>query len=416
MSLGRANDTVTGGGKRPLRVCRVIARLNVGGPAMHVVHLARDLDATGRYTTTLLAGRITSDEGDMAWYAKAHGVEPVWLEALERRPRPWDDVRALQALVRQFRVLEPDIVHTHTAKAGALGRLAARIVGVPIVVHTYHGHVLGGDYFPGPVTALYRGIERWLGRRTDRLLALTESQVDELVEDIGVAPRRKFRVVPLGLELTRFRSADRAAVRAATRSALGTPPEARVVGVVGRMVPIKDHGLFLEAFARLRESERASGASRPLEAWMVGAGERETELRAGADRMGLSESIRWLGWRSDLPDLLPAMDAVALTSLDEGTSVALLEAIAAGTPIAAVEVGGVGEVVRGAGLAECLLEESEGRSRDGFAQLLARILHHPQWAGGKGLPDAPRDHVVTRYSTTRLAEDVDRVYRGLSRS
>jgi len=395
--------------ERPLRVARVIARLNVGGPAMHVVHLARDLDATRRYETTLLAGRITADEGDMAWYAEQHGVQPVWLDTLERRPRPWDDLRTLRELVHRFRADRPDIVHTHTAKAGALGRLAARIVGVPVVVHTYHGHVLGGDYFSASVTGMYRRIERWLGRRTDRLIALTESQADELSGPIDVAPRERFAVVPLGLELGRFRSVDRPAVRAETRAAIGTPDGARVVGIVGRMVPVKDHDLFLDAFARLRAAE--SGGA--VEAWMVGSGEREAELRQTAERLGIADAVRWLGWRDDLHRLLPAMDAVALTSLDEGTSVALLEAITAGTPVAAIEVGGVGEVVRGAGLGECLLEAEAGRSADGFARLMARILHHPQWAGGKGLPDEPRDHVATRYSTARLARDIDTLYQEL---
>jgi len=399
---------------RPLRVHRVIARLNVGGPAMHVVNLTRGLRDTGRYETTLLAGRITPDEGDMGWYAERHDVTPVWLDALGRRVRPLADVGTLRRLVAHFRATRPDIVHTHTAKAGALGRLAARLAGVPIVLHTYHGHVLGGDYFSPTVTRAYRAIEGWLAKRTDRLVVLTEGQARELSADLGVAPREQLEVIPLGLELARFRGVERPKVREATRAAMGVPGGAHVIGMVGRMVPVKDHDLFLEAFARLRELEHARGDAAPLEAWLVGSGERETELRATAGRLGLEGCVRWLGWRDDLPRLLPAMDVVALTSLDEGTPVALIEAIAAGTPVAAVAVGGVGDVLRGAGLEAGLLPASAGRSGDGFARLVSRVLHHPRWVGGQGLPDAHRDHVVTRYATPRLVRDIDALYTRLA--
>lgn len=394
---------------RPLRVHRVIARLNIGGPAMHVVHLARDLDRTGRYRTTLLTGRIGAEEGDMSWYATEHGVAPRTLDALGRDVRVGADFRTLWSLVRIFRAERPDIVHTHTAKAGALGRVAARLAGVPIVVHTYHGHVLGGDYFSPRKTRIYRSIERRLARTTDRLVALTPGQADELADDIGVAPREHFAVVPLGLDLGRFADADRASLRAETRAALGTPVGRRVVGIVGRLVPVKDHDLFLRSFARLLRDDT------DVEAWIVGSGALETALKATSASLGIEGRVRWLGWRRDLHRLLPAMDVAALTSKDEGTAVVLLEAIAAGTPVAAVEVGGVSEVLRGAGLEEALLPAAAGRSPDGLARLLRRVLHHPLWAGGKGLPSAPRHHVLETYSTARLATDMDQLYRALVR-
>ncbi|MDT8370263.1 MAG: glycosyltransferase, partial [Longimicrobiales bacterium] len=302
---------------RSLRVHRVIARLNIGGPAQHVVHLARDLDRTGRYATTLLAGHVTADEGDMSSYAARHGVTPRPLDTMERRPRPTDDLRTLARLTRIFRRERPDIVHTHTAKAGALGRLAARWAGVPIVVHTYHGHVLGGGYFGAAVTRVYREVERQLARLTDCLIALTDTQADELARGIDIAPRERFEVIPLGLELAPFRDVDRATARAEVRAAFGTPRERLVVGIVGRLVPVKDHDLFLHAIAHLR-------ATHPeIEAWVIGSGEREAELREVARGLGLDEGVRWLGWRHDLPRLLPALDVVALTSRDEGTPVAL---------------------------------------------------------------------------------------------
>jgi glycosyltransferase involved in cell wall biosynthesis len=226
-----------------------------------------------------------------------------------------------------------------------------------------------------------------------------------------VAARERFTVIPLGLELDRFADVERAAARREIRAELGTPAGQRVVAIVGRLVPVKDHDLFLRAFARVVESEAGE-----VEAWMVGSGQLRGALEATAAELGLADRIRWLGWRRDLDRLLPGADVVALTSRDEGTPVVLLEAIASGTPVAAVDVGGVREILRGAGLEEAVLPAEEGRSADGVARLVRRILHHPRWAGGKGLPDSARGHVRDAYSSARLSADVDRLYTELARA
>ena len=382
----------------PTLVHRVIARLNVGGPAMHVVNLTLELDRLGAaaggpsFRTRLIAGSVPATEGDMSWYAAERGVDVTLLPEMSREISILDDVRSLLALWRLFRRERPRVVHTHTAKAGTLGRLAALLAGVPVRVHTYHGHVLGGGYFPPWKTRLFLAIERWLARFTSRLVVLTEGQADEMAYTLRVAPRKKFAVVPLGLELERFAAVERSdEARRRARLALGIPADARVVGIVGRLVPIKNHELFLAAL----------GAAPELTGVVVGGGERERELKEVAGRLGVAERVTWLGWRQDLPAIYPALDALALTSHDEGTPVAVLEALAAGVPVVARDVGGVGEVLAGAGTGTLIPREA---GPDVWAQALEAAVDGP------GLDHAVRRAVAERYSVARLARDMAALY------
>lgn len=319
----------------PIRVLRIIARLNVGGPAMHVVHLARGLD--DGFETRLLTGRIGEGEGDMSYFARDRGVEPVLVPTLARPLSPLQDLLALLAIRRQIREWRPDVVHTHTAKAGALGRLAAILENVPVVVHTYHGHVLGGSYFSSRLTAAYRWIERRLARGTDRLIALTETQADEMGGRLAVAPRTRFSVIPLGLELERFQKVEREEVGPEFRAEIGTAKGRRVFAIVGRLVPVKNHDLLFRAWAR--------AALDDAELWVVGSGELEATLRARASELGIEGSVRWLGWRRDLERVNAAADVLVLSSNDEGTPVALIEGLAAGTPVLSTDVGGIREML-----------------------------------------------------------------------
>lgn len=387
---------MTGGSSpAPVLIHRVIARLNVGGPAMHVVNLAATMDDGRPWRTRLVAGSVSESEGDMEYYARDKGVVVTHVTEMSREVSPLDDVRTLWALYRLFRRERPTVVHTHTAKAGTLGRLAAILAGVPVRVHTYHGHVLGGDYFAPWKTRLYLEIERQLARATHRLVVLTGTQAREMSGDLGVAPPERFAVVPLGLELARFGALDRASVRPGVRRALGLDEGTLAVGIVGRLVPIKNHELYLEALAALRRESRV-----PVMGVVVGSGEREGHLRGLAARLGIEDAVSWLGWRRDLPELYTALDTVALTSHDEGTPVALLEALATGTPVVARDVGGVREVLEQAGAGRVV-------ERSADAQAWARTLARPTAA----LPPEVRAAVVARYSVDRLTSDLDCLYR-----
>jgi glycosyltransferase involved in cell wall biosynthesis len=395
----------------PLLVHRVIARLNIGGPAMHVVNLARGLDQGGRFRTRLLAGSITTDEGDMAYYARERGVEVTELPALSRLLSPLADLKILWTLYRIFRREGPAIVHTHTAKAGTLGRLAAILARVPVTIHTFHGHVLGGDYFSPVVTRVFLEVERQLARWTRRIVVLTEGQKEEMTGRLRVAPEERFAVIPLGLELEPFREVDRSEARRETRAALGIEADEVVVGTVGRLVPVKNHELLFEALPPLEEI-----LGRRVRVLVVGSGLREAELRHHAARVGIGERVLWLGWRRDLPRLYPAMDALALTSFDEGTPVAVLEALASGTPVAARAVGGVPEILRG--MPRSILVE--GDTPGDMARGLARVLTRQEdgegeeetvEAGHEEAAETLRRAVARRYSVDRLARDMEALYR-----
>ena len=261
---------------------------------MHVVHLAEALDPA-RFRTRLITGSITEDEGDMTYYARERGVEVTEITGMSRLLSPLNDLRSFLTLLRLLRRERPTIVHTHTAKAGTVGRLAAYVARVPVIVHTFHGHVLGGGYFSRRKTRFFLEIERQLAKRTDKRVVLTHDQAREMSDVLEVAPPGRFAVIPLGLDLQPFATVDRAAARSRLRAELGIDEDRPVVGIVGRMVPVKNHELLFYAMALL--SHRMDPAPHLI---VVGSGEREGALRAYVSDKGLGDVVHWLGWRKDL--------------------------------------------------------------------------------------------------------------------
>ncbi|MBI2300047.1 MAG: glycosyltransferase, partial [Armatimonadetes bacterium] len=303
----------------PTRVVRVISRMCISGVPQHVVVLAAGL-VPPRYETIVLTGSVPGAEGDMTYYATAHGVEPRYIPAMSREVSVLDDLRALWAMYREIRRLRPTIVHTHTAKAGFLGRVAAWMAGVPVIVHTYHGHVLRG-YFGPLKTALYRTLERLCAHLSTCLLTVSEAVREDLLS-LGVGRPSQMRVVPLGLELRRF--AEVPPGGGCLRRELGLRPEVPLIGYCGRLVPIKNLSLYLRAVARL-------AARRPdLHAVVIGDGELRAALEAEAAALDLGQVVHFLGWRQDTPALYRDLDLMVLTSRNEGTPVAVIEAAAAG--------------------------------------------------------------------------------------
>ncbi len=330
--LGTFGETASG--DRPIRIARVIARLNVGGPAQHVILLTTGMDRA-RFPTTLITGTVGREEGDLSPMARARGVELTVIPALGPAIRPMHDAMALGTLVRLFRHLRPDIVHTHTAKAGTLGRLAARLAGVPRIVHTFHGHVLEG-YFTPAATQFFVRIERVLARRTDRIITVSPRLRQTLLA-MGIGRPEQVEVIPLGLELDRFLRIPRG--QAALRSSLRIPDGAPLLGIVGRLVPIKDHPTLLQAITLFPDGGQAPHLL------VVGDGERREELQRLTHHLGLASRVHYLGWRDDLDAILGGLDVVICCSRNEGTPVALIEAMAAGVPVISTDVGGVADLV-----------------------------------------------------------------------
>jgi glycosyltransferase involved in cell wall biosynthesis len=383
-----------------VRVLRVIARLNVGGPALHVSYLTRGLDERG-YETTLVTGSIGPGEGSMAYVADELGVQPVYVPELQREISFGDERQATAAILRLLRRHRPHVLHTHTAKAGAVGRLAALLAGrdrPPVVVHTFHGHVLRG-YFSPSRTAAFGAIERGLAHAADALIAVSPEVKDDLVR-LGVAPAERIVVIRLGLDLAaRTRAAPGAG--AALRRELGIAPERFVVGWLGRMTDIKRIDHLLDGVARARS------AGGELDVLLVGDGPLRADLEVRARELGLDGVVRFVGFREDVASVYAAVDAVALTSANEGTPVSVIEALAAGKPAVATDVGGVRDVVRD-GDTGLLVPAGDVEA------LAARLGDLAGDAALRGrLGAAGRASVLSRYGVPRLLDDVDRLYRSL---
>lgn len=310
---------------RPTPILRLITRLNIGGPARQALLLTRDL--AERFPTTLAAGRPTGIEGELADPDVAVRSVP-----LVRPVRPRTDTRAVLAVRHLLRETQAELLHTHMAKAGTVGRLAALASHPrPRTVHTFHGHVLEG-YFTTPVQRGFIEVERFLARHTDVLIAISPDIRDALLE-LGIGDHRQFRVIPLGLDLRPFVAVDRPT--GTLRRALGLGADVPLVGAIGRLVAIKDLETLLAAVDRLRSAHLV----------IVGDGERRQHLEDRARTMGLLDRVHFTGWWCDVAGALSDIDVVALTSRNEGTPVSLIEAAASGRPVVATRVGGVARIV-----------------------------------------------------------------------
>jgi glycosyltransferase involved in cell wall biosynthesis len=384
----------------PIRVLRVIARLNMGGPALHVAYLTAGLAERG-YETTLVAGRLAPGEDSMAFVAEGLGIDVERIDELHREISPFRDTLAIARLARLIRRVRPHILHTHTAKAGAVGRLAALLAGdarPPIVVHTFHGHVLRG-YFDPMRTAGFRALERWLARSSTALVAVSPQVRDDLVA-LGIAPREQFAVVRLGIELEQRVAADRDG-RGESRRILGIGPDRFAVGWIGRMTGVKRTQDVLRAFRRLRDQ----GVDACL--CMIGDGPDRPAVERFAHELGIMRDTLFLGYQEEVAQFYAAFDAMILPSINEGTPVSAIEALAAGRPVVATRVGGVPDVVR-EGEDGFLVEPGDV---DALADRLARLAGDP--ALRERLGAAGRARVIPRYSVERLVDDHDLLYRSL---
>jgi glycosyltransferase involved in cell wall biosynthesis len=383
-----------------VKVLRVIARLNVGGPALHVAYLTAGLAQRG-YETTLVAGTIARGEESMSFVADEQNVRIEPLDELHREISPIRDLRAIVRLAQLIRRERPTILHTHTAKAGAVGRIAAllaRDARPPIVVHTFHGHVLRG-YF-GRITSFgFRTLERWLARMTTSLIAVSPEVRDDLVA-LHVAPAEKFTVVRLGIDLaSRVDNDD--AQRRETRRQMGLSEDAFVVGWVGRMTAVKR----TDAVVRTLQTLVGSGVDAYLV--LVGDGPDRASLERYAHDLGVIKRCLFLGYQEDVARFYDAMDVLILPSINEGTPVSVIEALAAARPAVATRVGGIPDVVRD-GVDGFLVDSADPEE---LAARLGELASDPELRARMG--SAGRDRVVERYAVQRLVDDVDALYRSL---
>jgi glycosyltransferase involved in cell wall biosynthesis len=394
--------------QQEMSIVRIIARLNVGGPAIQAILMTDAFRARG-YEAVLVTGKVAPEEANMDYLAEARNLEVIVIPALSRSISSYKDFISLFQLVRVLRRHRPAIVHTHTAKAGALGRLAAMIVRVPIRVHTFHGNVFNG-YFPPLVTRAFLIIERFLGRHTDCIIAISESQKKELTGTYRIAAPQKVVVIPLGLDLAPFLQVNGPEGTLHAAIHCGSAP---LVGWVGRFTAIKAPDLFLHCVSLVK------GAFPAARYVMVGGGELWAECEQRISRDGLQDSVTLLGWRRNLPEIYADLDVVVSTSINEGTPVALLEAMASGKAIVSTDVGGVRDLFIGSpdhldGME--LFENGILVKRD--PHLVACAVRYllanseRRWAMGQ----AGREFVRNRFSQLRLADELEQLYVSLARS
>ncbi len=378
-----------------IRVLRVLSRMNYGGPSRHVINLTACLQKYG-YETRLLVGIPESAEGSMLELAHGCGVDPAIVARLDRPVMPLSDFAAFQQIVREIRSFQPHIVHTHTTKAGILGRLAAVLCGVPAIFHTYHGFIFSG-YFSQPVSQLIVGIERFLAGITDRLITLTPSLACELSQRLGLNGSRKIETVSLGLNLKKNLEVSRRST--GWRKSLNLSDKHLLMGIVARLVPVKNHRLLLNALADL------AAAMPDLHLAIIGGGELEAGLRQQAIDSGIADRVHFCGLISEIEEVYADLDLLVLSSKNEGTPVVVIEALASGCPVAATDVGGVAELLDGGEYGTLLPAEPEA-----FTASLRSALEKCRWAEKK--LDLPfRKQWCARFSVEGLGAKIDAIYK-----
>jgi len=407
-----------------VKIVRVIARLNVGGPAKHVIWLTKGLQ-NSEYQSLLVTGTVPPGEDDMGYFATEQGVSPIFVSQMSREIS-LKDALTIWKLYRLFVREQPDIVHTHTAKAGTVGRVAGLLyrwltpnvfLGHPRAcrfVHTYHGHIFHSYY--GPIkTRLFLAIEKALALLiTDRIVVISEQQRREINQDFGVGRGERFAVIPLGLDLSVF--ADWRTHGKSFRDELGLTDGDILVGIVGRLTEIKNHELFLRAAAHFKERVWRRQTAGVVRFVVIGDGALRSKLEQLAASLGLTEDVIFAGSRRDVEDLYPALDIVALTSLNEGTPLTLIEAMANARPVISTDVGGVVDL-----LGKPVARDSDRSFVVCERGLRVQVNDAAAFADGLGylIDDSARRReigergllfVESKYSKNRLLEDVRALY------
>ncbi|HVF80951.1 MAG TPA: glycosyltransferase [Flavisolibacter sp.] len=387
------------------KVLRILNRLAVGGPVLNATYLSKYLSP--EFETLLVVGAKEHHEQSASFIADSLGVDVLTIPQMKRAVQPADDYQAFQAIRKVIKEFEPDVVHTHASKPGVLGRLAASHEGVPAIVHTFHGHSFH-SYFNSLTSNVYIKAERFLARKSSAIVAISETQKRELVQDFRIAPEEKFRVIPLGLDLDKF-GENMTEKRAKFRKEFAIAEDEIAIGIIGRLVPVKNHNLFLTAIAHVLKN-----TTKKIKAFIIGDGETRIDLENTAIELGIKFSTEkekqhlhplvFTSWRSDVDVINAGLDIVALTSLNEGTPVSLIEAQAANKPIVSTRVGGIGDIVI-EGKTALLADVTDTAL---FCKHLLNLVANDALRSETG--SKSRCYVTKRFSYHRLVTDMSELY------
>jgi glycosyltransferase involved in cell wall biosynthesis len=379
-----------------INVTRIMNRMVVGGPVHNVIYLTKFLNQP--FQTKLLAGTKEPGEEEATELINQYQVAIDYISKMERSISPIKDIIAIIEIRNILHQYPTHIIHTHASKPGFLGRIAAILAGVPIIVHTFHGHVFH-SYFGKWKTRLFIAIERLLARRTTRIIAVSEKQKHELAEVFKICPAEKIKVVHLGFDLEKFRTSP-SAKRQTFRNEFNISDDEIVIGIIGRIIPIKNHQMFVDAIAQVQQQ-----TTKKVRGVIVGDGGCLGDIKKQAQSLELSNNqLIFTSWRSDIDYVMAGFDIVALTSLNEGTPVTLIEAQAANKPIVSVRVGGIEDIVE-EGITALL---SPVNDTPAFIINLLKLIEDDKLRFQMGDYDA--DFIFQKFGYQRLVSDIEDIY------
>ena len=385
--------------KKKIKILRIINRFNIGGPVYNAVLLSAFMPE--EYETLLIGGMPEENEANSLYIAKKYGISPVLISEMQREPNLMNDNSALKKIKEIIRRFQPDIVHTHASKAGALGRKAAFDCGVPIVIHTFHGHIFH-SYFSWWKTKLYQLIERRLSKKTTGIIAISAIQKDELSLKYRICHPSKIKIIPLGFDLRPFNE-NLKEKREHTRNSYALEGSDIAVAIIGRLVAIKNHQMFLDIIEKVNQKTR-----KKVVYFIVGDGEESDNIQESIKPLKeKGMDIRMTSWIKDIATFNAGMDIICLTSKNEGTPVSLIEAQAAGIPIIATNVGGIKDII---------LEDKTGYivntdDIDGFAEKLWELIENENKR--QEMSQNGWSFVKDKFQYTKLISNMDEYYKSL---
>jgi len=391
--------------KKMPKVLRIINRFNLGGPTYNVAYLSKFMEPD--YQTILVGGEKDESEDSSQFILDKLGLAPIIIQEMKREIDFKNDRIAYLKIRQLIREHKPDIVHTHASKAGTIGRLAARAENVPVIIHTFHGHVFH-SYFGKLKTLFYKNIERFLALISTKIIAISEIQKNELSEIHKITSKEKIEIVPLGFDLNKFRE-NTLEKRNLFREKYKLKEDTIAIGIIGRLVPIKNHELFLEAISFLQKTSKVK-----FKAFIVGDGELRQQIEISAKEKQIefetpehknpSAVLVFTSWIKEVDFALSGLDIVALTSFNEGTPVSLIEAQAAGKPIASTNVGGIENVV----LKNKTALLSEINNPESFYANLKTLLENSKLR--QEMSELGWQHVFQKFHYNRLVQDMKNLY------
>lgn len=385
------------------KVLRIINRFNLGGITYNVSYLSKYLPES--YETLLIGGPEEEGEESSLFIPQSLGLKPVVIEEMRRSLNPFKDLLAYRKIKKIIREFKPDIVHTHASKAGAIGRLAARSCGVPVIVHTFHGHVFHG-YFSPFKTNIFKAIERFLAKKSTAIVAISNIQKKEISGIHQICDENQVHVIPLGFDLDKF-ALDHDARRKTYREKFGIKDNELALGIIGRLAPIKNHFLFVDAI----EFVKKKMPEKNIKGVIIGDGELRTEienyiLSKGMSFQGENADFIFAGWEKEVHKALPGLDIVCLTSDNEGTPVSLIEAQAAGKFIVSTNVGGIEDILH----KQCGLLSEKG-DKEGYLKNLELAVNEFEKRNKEA--KVAQQEVIQKFSYKRLCSDMDQLYKKL---